>query len=159
MFQIGTVQTSSYQSRISNARSWSIKICAKRPKAKLHLFVSLSVINVELLQIQCVKETYIVRCLRFDKVCTVSIWNMLQKCLFFRTAHHANLKHVSGWHMFQNGTQHTHFPIIMHSIPQTQFVIRGQLEKVYYHSLHYTNYLLFTKKSRCKGPFILNHPV
>ena len=26
---------------------------------------------------------------------------------FFQTAHNANLKHVLGWHMFQNGTQHT----------------------------------------------------
>ena len=44
--------------------------------------------------------------LRYDEVCTVLIWNMFQKCIFFRMAHHANLKHVSGWHMFQNGMQH-----------------------------------------------------
>ena len=35
-------------------------------------------------------------------------WNMFQKCTFFRTAHHFNLKNVSEWHMFQNGTQHVH---------------------------------------------------
>ena len=44
--------------------------------------------------------------LRYDEVCRVSNWNMSQKCTFFRTAHHASLKHVSGRHMFQNGTQH-----------------------------------------------------
>ena len=31
-----------------------------------------------------------------------------QKCTFFKTAHHANLKHVSGWYMFQNDMQHVH---------------------------------------------------
>ena len=46
--------------------------------------------------------------LRYDEVFTVPIWNMFQKYTFFRRAHHANLKHVSGWHMFQNGTQHVH---------------------------------------------------
>ena len=30
------------------------------------------------------------------------------KNTFFRRAHHANLKHVSGWRMFQNSTQHVH---------------------------------------------------
>ena len=49
---------------------------------------------------------------RYDEVCTVLIWNMFQKCtFFFRTAHHANLKHVSGWHMFQSRTQHVHFGV------------------------------------------------
>ena len=38
--------------------------------------------------------------LPYDKVCTVPIWNMFQKCQFFRTTPHANLKHVSGWHIF-----------------------------------------------------------
>ena len=33
---------------------------------------------------------------------------MFQKyTFFFRMAHHTNLKHVSGWYMFQNGIQHT----------------------------------------------------
>ena len=31
---------------------------------------------------------------------------MHQNCTFFRTVRNANLKHVSGWHIFQNGTQH-----------------------------------------------------
>ena len=31
----------------------------------------------------------------------VPIWSVFQKCTFFRMAHHANLKHVSGWHMFE----------------------------------------------------------
>ena len=45
--------------------------------------------------------------LRYDEVCTFPIWNKFQKW----TAHHANLKHVSGcsgWHMFQNSAQHTY---------------------------------------------------
>ena len=46
--------------------------------------------------------------LRYDEVFTVPIWNMFQKYTFFRRAHRANLKHVSGWHVFQNGTQHVH---------------------------------------------------
>ena len=45
--------------------------------------------------------------LRYDEIYTVLIWNIFQKCTFFETAHHANLKNVSGWHMFQNATQHT----------------------------------------------------
>ena len=31
---------------------------------------------------------------------------MFRNGTFFRTAHDANLKHVSGWHTFQHGTQH-----------------------------------------------------
>ena len=34
MLQISTVQTLSYRSRMLNARSWSIKTCARRPKVK-----------------------------------------------------------------------------------------------------------------------------
>ena len=33
---------------------------------------------------------------------------MLQKCTLFSTAHFANLKHASGWQIFQNVTQHTY---------------------------------------------------
>ena len=43
--------------------------------------------------------------LRYDKVCTVPIWNMFQNGTLFRMAHNTNLKDVSGRHMFQNGTQ------------------------------------------------------
>ena len=46
MFQIGTVQTSSYRSRMLNARSRSIKMCAKKPhirQAAFCLFVCLFV--------------------------------------------------------------------------------------------------------------------
>ena len=54
----------------------------------------------------------------YDEVYILPIWNMFQKCTFFRTAHHANLKHVSEWHMFQSGTQHTHpkQPVIEHVV-------------------------------------------
>ena len=38
--------------------------------------------------------------LRYDEVCAVPIWSMFQKDTFFRAVHDANLKHVSGWHMF-----------------------------------------------------------
>ena len=31
----------------------------------------------------------------------------LDMTFFFRTAHHANLKHVSGWHKFQDSTPGT----------------------------------------------------
>ena len=81
-----------------------------KSKAKLlHLFICFSALNAELLQMQWVKNT--------KK--TSFLWNLdmadfahrqSEACFkiahFFRTAHHVNLKHVSGWHMFQNGTQH-----------------------------------------------------
>ena len=47
IFQISTVQTSSYRSSMISAWSWSIKISEKRPKvpkARLHLFVCLFVV-------------------------------------------------------------------------------------------------------------------
>ena len=47
--------------------------------------------------------------LRYDKVYTAPIWNVFQKCTFFRMAHHANLKHVSEGHMLQNGMQKSVF--------------------------------------------------
>ena len=45
--------------------------------------------------------------LRYNEVCPTPIWNMFQKCTFFRMAQHGDVKYVSGWHMFQNGTQQT----------------------------------------------------
>ena len=88
MFQIGTMQTSSYRSRMLNARSFSIQLCAKRLKVKqscICLFVGwlvcFSVINVGLLHMQWVKKTY----------CCLSL-------------HGVNLKYVSEMHIFQNGT-------------------------------------------------------
>ena len=90
MFQIGTVKTSSYRSRMLKARSWSTKYCAKRPKVRpscISLFVSLFFrINVGLLQMQWVKKTY---------CCLLSIWQSL---------HGAIVKNVSEMHIFQNGT-------------------------------------------------------
>ena len=75
MFQISTVQTSSYRSRMINAWSWSIKISEKRPKVRsgcISFFLCFSVTK------------------RLP-----SIWLSL---------HDANLKHVSEMHIFQNST-------------------------------------------------------
>ena len=45
--------------------------------------------------------------LQYDNVCTMPNWKLFQNVYFSEwQAHHANLKHVLGWHMFQNGTQH-----------------------------------------------------
>ena len=92
MFQIGTGQTLSYQSRLSSSRSWSIKNLCTETKSKtklLHLFICLffSYECIGLLQMHLVKKTY---------CCLPSIWQSL---------HDANLKHVSEWYIFQNGTQ------------------------------------------------------
>ena len=72
MFQIDTVQTSSYQSRMLNARSWSI-----RPSFCICLFV---------FSYEC-RDTTNAMSPRYDSL------------------HSVNLKHVSEWHIFQNGTQ------------------------------------------------------
>ena len=69
-------------------RLWSTKYLCNETKSttKLHLFVYFSVINVGLLQMQWVKETY---------CCLLLKWQSL---------HGANLKNVSEIHIFQNGT-------------------------------------------------------
>ena len=105
MSQIGTVHTSSYRSRMLNARSWSIKMCAKKPhvrQAAFCLFVCFSVINAGLLQMQWVLLSALdmtkfarcqsVTCFRnthFSERHTRLIWNMFQD-------------------MFHNGKQHVH---------------------------------------------------
>ena len=91
MFQICTVQTSSYRSRMLNTRSWSIKMCAKRPHVRqaafclfVCLFVCLFFSNKcrATSNLQWVKKTY---------CCLPSIWQSL---------HGANLIHVSEIHIF-----------------------------------------------------------
>ena len=115
MLQICTVQTSSYQSHILNARSRSIKTCASIPKVRpsycicfaLFCFVLLcfffSVMKIGLPQMQWVKKTSLLSTLhmakseqRQSKACfkmahfpewhTMPIWNMFQEGTYFRTA-------------------------------------------------------------------------
>ena len=50
--------------------------------------------------------------LRYNEVCTVPIWNMFQKCTFFRMAHHANLKNVSGWHVSEQHATYTLYKLL-----------------------------------------------
>ena len=90
--QISTVQTLSYWSRTLNARSWRIKTCARSPKLRpfLHLFVCLfffPVISVGLFKCNEFKRHH---------CCLPSMWQSL---------HSVNLKHVSEWHIYQDGTQ------------------------------------------------------
>ena len=111
MFQISTVQTSSYRSRMINAWSWSIKISEKRPKVRpgcICLFVCLFVclffsnksratsnvmVKKDILSsaldmtkfARCQSETCF-RNAHFSKRHTMPIWNMFQDGSCFRTA-------------------------------------------------------------------------
>ena len=64
---------------------------AKLPSLFVCLFACFSVMNVGLLQMQWV---WIIVCPRYDKVCTVPIWNMFK-----------NGTRCSIWNMFQEGSR------------------------------------------------------
>ena len=73
------------------------------------------------------------------------IWNMDQKCTFFRMAHNANLKHVSGWHIFQNGMQRN-ICAYLTLLSEYQFYLRGDYTTRFGTSILYYNFLMNTLK-------------
>ena len=68
---------------------------------------------------QCQPEACF-RMAHFSERQTIPIWNMFQDGTFSERHTMPNLKHVSGWHMFKNGTQH----VLLHLFwyPHTHYI-------------------------------------
>ena len=109
MLLIGTVQTSSYWPCIILARSWSTKTCAWRPKVRQSYCICLFTFVYFSNECRATSNAMSLKDILLSAIDMTTFAQRQSEAWFqngtFKkkiTAHNANLKHVSGWHMFQN---------------------------------------------------------